>query len=280
MLPGLHGTVFSLVKNLSRREEVALALFLQDVNDAESQALRRTVQQAGGVGQLLLRDADVSSFKGLKSFHGDWMAYMRLFLPNLLPEAETIVYLDSDLIVNTDVRAFFDLPLKDQPLAAVVGEPVQWSLDHKFLKSVGLANEDRCFNSGVLILNARAWRRQGLVERCLDFARTHDAAQKGHDQTILNAIFSRNFYGLARQFNLGVSTADRLKLDDGIYHFIGSPKPWDPLGRFVHRSWRAWNKVIEQTSFNWNDYLKRHRPSYLRRAWNLRRSYLASLFKW
>ena len=279
MLPGLHGTVFSLVKNLSRREPVTLALFLQDVNDAEAQALRETVRLAGGVGALIIREADVASVKNLKSFHGDWMAYMRLFLPNLLPDAGTIVYLDSDLIVNTDVTAFFSLPMEEHPLAAVTGERVEWSFDHEFLNSVGLADEDLCFNSGVLVLNAERWRSQGLVERCLEFARTHDTTQKGHDQTILNAIFSRDFHGLPKRFNIGVSPSDAPALADGIYHFVGSPKPWDPLGSLVHRSWRIWHGVIRQTRFSWNDYLGRHLAAYLRRAWILRRSYLAIWWK-
>lgn len=279
MIPGLHGTVFSLVRKLSRREKISLTLFLQDVNEAEAQALRESIQLAGGVGSLVIREADASCFKNLKAFHGDWMAYMRLVLPNLLPEAETIVYLDSDLIVNTDVTAFFDLPLEDHPLAAVTGEPVEWSLDHKFLKSIGLANDDPCFNSGVLVFNARRWRGKDLVERCLEFARTHDAAQKGHDQTILNAIFSRDFYGLPKQFNIGVAPYDAPALADGIYHFIGSPKPWDPFGSWLHRSWKIWHALIRQTKFSWNEYLTRHSAAYLRRAWILRRSYMAILSK-
>jgi len=45
------------------------------------------------------------------------MPYMRLYLPRLLPEADKILYLDSDLIVHTDACALFDHELGDCPSA-------------------------------------------------------------------------------------------------------------------------------------------------------------------
>ena len=280
MLPGLHGTVASLVKHLSRREMVSLTLFVHGVKEAESTALTGTILAAGDVGKLQILEADISEFKGLKSLQGDWMTYLRLLLPKLMPTANTILYLDSDLVVNTDVCAFFNHKLGDFPLGAIDGGTVGWNLDRQFLKTVDLTDDDRVFNAGVLLINAELWRRTGLVEQALEMARTYSTILTSHDQSVLNALFSRNFYKLPPQFNTGVFPNDKPLADtDCIYHFIGSPKPWDPLGRFFHGNWRIWHSVIKQTKFKWSDFLARHMGAYAKRAWMLRRSYLRTLQK-
>jgi lipopolysaccharide biosynthesis glycosyltransferase len=275
MLPGLHATLASLVEHLGRRDIVSLTLFVQDITEREQESIRATVTEAGGVASLIFRSADVSDFKGLRALQGDWMTYLRLYLAKLMPEADTILYLDSDLIVHTDACAIFAHRRDDSPLGAVKGETVAWSLDREFLKSVGLTDEDQCFNAGVLLINAALWRRTGLVERALEFGNTHSSQLKSADQAILVALFSRDFFGLPEQLNMGVDPAARpLAMTEGIYHFIGSPKPWDPLGRLVHGNWRMWSSVIRQTRFSWTDFLLRHFRAYGARAWTLRRSYI------
>jgi len=275
MLPGLHATLASLVKHLGRREAVSLTLYLQNITPGESAALRGTIRAAGGVGALTIHEADLSDFKSLKALQGDWMTYLRLCLPNLMPDARTILYLDSDLVVNTDACAFFDHQLGEFPLGAIEGQTVEWSLDRDFLKTVGLNQNDRCFNAGVLLFNAERWRNTGLVEKALDMARTYSPILTSHDQSVLNGLFSRNFYRLPRNFNLVIAPQDGPFAEtDGIYHFVGSPKPWDPWGRFVHGNWRIWDFVIRETDFSWKDFLSRHIGAYMVRAWTLRRSYI------
>jgi lipopolysaccharide biosynthesis glycosyltransferase len=206
------------------------------------------------------------------------MTYLRLYLPGLIPEADTILYLDSDLIVNTDVSSFFNEELGDLPLGAVHGANVFWDLDGDFLKSVVLADEDRVFNAGVLLLNAKLWRETGLMEQSLEFGRIHASFLRSADQTILNALFSRKFHALPKRYNVPFLETDKpLALADGIYHFVGSPKPWDPLGRFFQNNWRLWESAVGNTRFQWSDFLSQHLMTYALRAWTLRRSYFRAV---
>ncbi len=280
MLPGLHATLSSLVRHLGRRDSVALTLFARDMTEPELEAIRGTVSDAGGVHSFDIREGDISEFKGLRALQGDWMTYLRLFLPKLLPGADTILYLDSDLIVNTDACRFFDLPLGEFPIGAVPEETVEWNLDGKFLKTVGLANEDICFNGGVLLLNARVWRETGLMDKALEFGKAHTASLGSADQTILLALFSRHFYRLPKAANLQIAaTTEPLVPADGIYHFVGSPKPWDPLGRLIHRNWPLWHATIQRTRFHWGGFILGHVGAFTTRAWTLRRSYLKNILR-
>ena len=275
MLPGLHATLRSLVKNLSKRDLVTLTVFFEDISDEELETLKGTIADAGGVGACHFQTADTSAFKDLNTLHGQSAVYLRLLLPKLLTDASKILYLDSDLIINTDACAIFAHELGNVPLAAIDAGTVEWCLDHKFLKSVGLTNQDRSFNSGVLVFNAALWRNEGLVEKSLEMARIHGEALTSHDQSVLNALFSRNFYKLPSQYNLQIAPTDKSLPDtESIYHFVGSPKPWDPRGAFFHRNWKIWHEVIKQTRFRWGDFLAQHGGAYVKRAWSLRRSYV------
>ncbi len=41
---------------------------------------------AGGVGRFEIREADISGFEDARTLHGDRTIYLRLKLPDLLPE--------------------------------------------------------------------------------------------------------------------------------------------------------------------------------------------------
>jgi lipopolysaccharide biosynthesis glycosyltransferase len=280
MLPGLHATLGSLVKRLGQREKVSLTVFVQDITEAELTEVRGTINDAGGVGALNFNEADPSEFKDLKTLHGEWMTYLRLLLPRLLPDAGTILYLDSDLVIDMDACAFFDHDLSNSALGAIDGAAVEWTLDRDFLKLVGLTDTDRTFNAGILLINVKLWNQNGLVNRALEIARTHSEVLTSHDQSVLNAMFSREFYKLPPQYNLAVTPEDKLvPRTDCIYHFVGSPKPWDPFGKYFHGSWPIWHSVIAQTKFRWSHFLSHHLSAYCKRGWMLRRSYVRTLRK-
>jgi len=278
LLPGLHATLASLTRNLSQREKVSLHLFIRDIDAATRKELELTVADAGGVGRFEIREADISGFEDARTLHGDRTIYLRLKLPDLLPEAPTIVYLDSDLVVKADVCEMFTFPLGDNALGAIPAEMVRWSLDADVFHKLGLNDEGNYFNSGVLLINAAQWRKQGVIRQILDFARAHGPLLRSHDQTILNALFSLTYFHLPTRFNtpLGPSYAVA-EGTDNIFHFMGSPKPWDPFGRLMHNNWRLWDEEIKTSRFRWSDYLARYGSAYAARTWALRKSYLREM---
>jgi lipopolysaccharide biosynthesis glycosyltransferase len=275
LLPGLHGTVASLTRTLGQRDKVILHLFLTGIDQADQERLRQTVMTAGGVGSLQFHQADLSEFDDFNALHGDRTVYLRLKLPELLPEAETILYLDSDLAVNLDVCEIFALPLGDAFLGAVPGETVAYTLDHACLLKLGLSGDDRYFNSGVLYFNAVRWRESGMTAQVLEVARKNPTLLRTVDQTILNYFFSRTFCHLPARFNIQLTADARtIGAGEGIYHFVGSPKPWDPLGSLIHGNFRIWQTAIKGSPFRWTEFLWHHAGFYVARAWAVRFSYL------
>lgn len=278
ILPGLHAALFSLIQNLGQRENASLYIFFQDMGEDDLEDLRRTATAAGGVGELQFLKADYSNYRTLRPLTGSRMAYLRLDLPQLLPDAQKILYLDCDLIVSMDVTPIFDHDLGEVPLGVTSIATMNWALEHAFFRSLGMSDHDKIFNSGVLLFNALAWRKEGLTKLALEFGRIHSPQLLSADQTILNALFYERFYHLPEHYNTRLCPEDLPNPgENGIFHFVGSPKPWDFGGKWIHLNWRLWRNAIRKTRFSYRRFLIRHADKVLRRSWTLRRSYLRVL---
>ena len=276
ILPGLHATLSSLTQRLSSRQNVVLTLFVHDITKQECEELRETVTKAGGVRVVKFEKADLSDLAALLPLHGNLMNYMRLRLPDLLPKAERILYLDSDLYIHTDLCLLFHQDLNGSPIGAVDAGTLKWCIDHNFYPKVGLNEDDRSFNSGVLLFDANIWRNQNIAGQALAFGRVHHI----HDQTVLNALFSRTFHPLPERYNRILGADHRpVTVSDGVYHFLASPKPWDMLGRYIHGNWHLWHETIIQTQFQPTRFFIEHFGNRLRRTWLLRRSYARTVLR-
>ena len=98
----------------------------------------------------------------------DISAMARLFAPEVLPASvDRALYLDCDTIVRGGIRGLYQTDLKGN-LAGMVMEPTVYE---KMRESIGLKRDDPYFNSGVILMDLEAWRREGVLKALLDFYR-------------------------------------------------------------------------------------------------------------
>lgn len=279
MLPGFQATIRSLVFHCSSPSRIRIKVFSDDLLEADIKSLRSDLVAAGICIDLKLIKADPSSFSTFKSLHGNRLTYYRILLPQILGFEDYVVYLDSDLWVGLDILTILDHLPSAHPFAAGAIGTVEYSLEGNFFRSLGMNNNDATFNAGVIVFNCKRCAEVGFVKRCLDFANQYPDALLSADQTILNALFCRDFYPLPEPFNRLITPHQRLSetLDPAIYHFVGSPKPWDLLGSWIHRSARLWKATVKHTSYHHNRWLILNLGGMLRRTWSIRRSYLREL---
>lgn len=165
-------------------------------------------------------------------------AWYRIFLPELLPELDRILYLDADTIVRRHLEPLWGTDLGGLPLAAVAN-PLYPFMDHGFLAGLGLASTAEYFNSGVLLLDLEVWRREGLTARVLERAAAQ-GRQEWPDQNALNTVLRGRWRALDPEWNAQNTVFDlrasrlpfapdalrRARRNPAIVHFIGPYKPW------------------------------------------------------
>lgn len=185
-----------------------------------------------------------------KQDHISSIAYARFFIPEYVPE-DKVLYLDSDLIVNTSLEKLFSIDLENRLLAAVKD------------------TDGITFNTGVLLINNEKWRQEKLKERLIEQSVvTIKEVKEGNfenfngEQTILNQVCSSQWLELNRIYNLQVghdivalynNWQGHLAFNDKpvVIHFTTFRKPWTTLiaNRYRDLWWEfhdlEWTKVLQ-----------------------------------
>lgn len=221
-----------------------------------------------------------------------WMSeatYLRLLIPQILPqELEKVIYLDCDLVLETDIQSLWEEPLDGQVIGAVRDVLIQ-RLSHstgvKNYESYGGTADSPYFNSGVMLIDIPAWRREKISEKSIDYLAENKETFTLHEQEALNAALIGGWAELDPRWNQQASifwsfvlpeTDYTLKIramyadlahKPWIIHFISKSKPWDykcmhpSIGRFMFYlkksrwysgpGWLLWWNRIRFRRFLW-----------------------------
>lgn len=178
-------------------------------------------------------------------------ASFRLLLPVLLPEFDSILYIDCDVIVRQDVgKLFRETDLGDNYLAAVFEAPIEGQAER--FRALG-CDPIRYFNSGFLLMNLAQMRTENVSDRLLDACRV--PYLEFPDQDALNQVCQGRVLPLSPIYN-GIRTfflpqykedfckvySDRLWMDvqrSANIHYTGG-KPWNIFSVQFGEWWRVY----------------------------------------
>lgn len=198
------------------------------------------------------------------SGHVSRAAYFRLALPDILPEdVEKAIYLDVDLLVYDDIKKLWQVDLQNIPLAAVPDYGIMASgrLCRQKADVIGLPVGEKYFNSGVLIINLKEWRKENYTKQILEIINSNQFPH--HDQDALNKLFMKNWLQIDLRWNIIPpvfnlftkillnktfrNQAINAKRNPGIIHYAGRYKPWEFS---YHQDFNdMYYKYLKQTAF-------------------------------
>jgi lipopolysaccharide biosynthesis glycosyltransferase len=168
--------------------------------------------------------------------------YYRFAIPELAPKsADRVIYLDSDLVVLSDIRELAATDLQGNTIGAVFDPAVD---AEAFARKMDLTpGRLAYFNAGVLVLDLAKLRQSGTFEVAMDFA-TREANKLAYgDQCALNYVLWDKWKRLDPVWNV----QRRMIAHDGrpnfataadaqthrrpkIVHFTEEIKPWSEGG--------------------------------------------------
>lgn len=169
-------------------------------------------------------------------------AYYRIALPSLLPSIEKIIYCDADVLAFKDLTKMYNLELKDN--IYMMGA-LDFASMRDELNQIGISS-DRYMNSGILLMNLKSMRINGVEKKIRDFIDKNFLNH--HDQTAINGVCLNNWdilpiryssfdydnYTEIIQYNNEQDQKYRYntnELNNAFYnptliHFAGWVKPW------------------------------------------------------
>jgi len=212
-----------------------------DLPRASTDLLRRVVDAGGG--RIRFHEISPSQLKGLPVVEQFTAAmWYRIFLPELLPNVDRVLYLDSDTIVADSLEPLWEIGLGDSYLGAVTNVFQRNHLQRP--AELGLSGPEVYFNSGVLLMNLDQMRRDGCSAALSGYARAHTHKLEWPDQDALNVVLGGRRLELDPRWNVmnsmfAFSAARRVfgrkalrdaRRNPAIRHFEGPAgnKPWDP----------------------------------------------------
>lgn len=152
--------------------------------------------------------------------------YYRVLIPDLLPDARKVLYLDVDMVVIGPLDELISTDVSGTGAGVVRAHYAKSRLE-----AFGVVHE-RYFNSGMMLMNLGYWRKHGVAEQALRFAIEHPSAVVAADQCALNIALRDQVTYLDPRWNCTVANAKRYTtLSPTIIHYAGRTKPWE-------RPWR------------------------------------------
>lgn len=153
--------------------------------------------------------------------------YYRLFIAEMYPEYDKVIYLDSDVIVLGDISEFYGYDLQGYYVGAVKDQLVQ-QLDvfGRYVEQVVGVDRDQYFNAGVLLMNCQALRDTDFLARFVELINTYTFIV-AQDQDYLNVICKDKVRWLPVSWNIEASSKLSVSEDEILLiHFNMTAKPW------------------------------------------------------
>ena len=228
----------SLLQHTPRRP-LRVSLMVEELPPPAQRAwIAGVVEAAGARCQFVVVDAArLAGFPNTPAFHRS--VWHRVLLPELLPDADKVLYLDADLIVTGDLGPLWDTDLGGHVIAGVVA-PFYPGQSGAWLRAIGVPQADY-ISSGVLLMDLARMRQEGSVAQLRAFAAAHPA-NPCPEQDALNALFHARCLRLHPRWNaqpaffelpparLGPHGAEAAAAP-AVVHFAGPAKPWHYLSR-------------------------------------------------
>src|SRR5690625_732689 len=195
----LFVTLESIVKNTSQKNYLNINIIDAGIQRTKKSKLLNYYESNQNVKINFIKiDQDlVSNFK--TRGHISASAYAKVFLPKLI-ESDKVIYLDIDLILNDDIYKLYK-EFEDDVILKAVWNPF-YNYDNKY---IGIDENDRTFNSGVMLLNLEMMREENAVNKLIAFLDENHDKTRLHDQAAFNAIFKGNWGELDYKWNYQVN---------------------------------------------------------------------------
>lgn len=226
--------------------------------EVTQRSLRRSCSRPGRIVWHVFDETALDGLVGLETFvryNTSRMPYLRLFLPELLPDVDWVVYSDVDVIWNRDVcelAGLFD--------ASVA---IQWVRDFEstvrdvrpWIRKTGIAfDETRYGCSGICLMNLKKMRATRLGARATDLVRRFGTPPYA-DQDLLNVLFNRDCGLLPEHWDVLCGLRDWRT--PAVYHLTGVGRHFHdavpPVYPPQYQLW--WNVAHGTASVHWRSRL-------------------------
>ncbi len=255
-------TLYSLLENCSCPERIRIHVVDSDISDKNKKKLDSVVKKFKSSINYL--KPKIELLKGVKiSERFGKETYYRFSLIESV-KTKKLLSIDSDMIIKGDVKELFDLKFKGNIIFAV--EDLDLPIKNRI--KIGLGAGTPYFNSGILLVDIKKWKKNRITQKAISFIRENPDKTEFADQDGLNMalagkwrkidlswnVLTKIFYYKYIPFIHNASGGGRemysIMEKPKIIHYTGFLKPWFFLDPVPYK--REYIRCLRKTP--WKDY--------------------------
>lgn len=214
-----------------------LFLLAVDIDDKDQRDVQSFAERNNIAIEILHLDAP--QLEGHDFGYWSVATIARLYMDTLVPDTiSKLVYLDADTLVVAPMAPLFEHDMQGHPVGAV--DDCLMAFPHKMdvrKAKIGMSQERRYFNAGVLLFDWSVMRKQNLLREARELFLADPDRYPFNDQDVLNVILEGNWEQLDPRWNTQTGLVSIID-EPAILHFTGSDKPWKNSWKWMHRDAR------------------------------------------
>lgn len=228
-IPFLAVALQSLIDNSSAENEYSIKVLYTNITEENQNSIKNYERENVNI-EFVDLNYYINKVKD-KLYTRDYYSkttYFRLFIPELYPQYDKALYLDSDITILSDIADLYHIDMEDNLVAAAPDDVIQTMkvFQDYAEKVVGVAKYQNYFNAGILLMNLDALRKSNFQEKFLYLLETvkFSVAQ---DQDYLNRLCKgrvKLFPNTWNRMPVGGDTVPREDLH--LIHYNLAFKPW------------------------------------------------------
>lgn len=235
--------ITSLKRNRNINRQYKIYVLADSVNQEKCQLFEELSDENFEIQLIHVeRIVNYSAFGKMKfAMHVSTSALYKFNLPEILSSDDKVLYMDGDIIIRDSLEALYDIDISEY-YAAVCKDIGAEDYPSNFKSRLNI-NHSGYFNSGVMLLNLKLLRENGIPARLIDYKK--NGINHFMDQDAFNVIFEEKVIYFSFLYNMAIScwrdrsserlaayydmpgyTVERLYREAKVIHCSAPEKPW------------------------------------------------------
>lgn len=226
-VPYLDVTLVSIVEHVSKENNYEITVLKTNISEENQAKLLKHAKDNVSIKFFDVHEILKPIEKKLPDvFHYTLAAYYRLFIEKAFPQYDKAIYLDSDVIVLTDIANLYNIDIGDNLVGAVYEQNTDRSPAFtNYVQDIIGIPYYTYFNSGVMVMNLKEFRKAKVEDQFLHMLTTYNFDCLAPDQEYINVICHGRVKYLPTGWNKH-SFPEPPEGDLNICHYALARKPW------------------------------------------------------
>ncbi|ARD06207.1 glucosyltransferase [Lactobacillus amylolyticus] len=225
-------SLYSLIKKANPNTDYTVYFLNQDLSDKHKSDLMAMATENVHVKFFHINDELVAPIKNRKEnfLRADFFTpsiFYRLFIPELFPQYDKAIYIDSDTVLNDDIATLYQTDLGNNLFGACTDSSIQFVEKMLFyIKYVLDLDPKKYINSGMLVMNCKSFRDKHFIDHFMDLLTKYHFDCIAPDQDYLNELGENSILHLDPRWDAMPNENTPEIKDPGLIHYNLFFKPW------------------------------------------------------